>query len=146
YIGSHQGLERRQVEEAGVPFAAISTGKLRRYLSFANLVDQFRIPLGVGQALGILLRFRPQVVLATGGYVAVPPVVAAGLLRIPVLIHEQTAQIGLANRINARFASKIALSWSHSLEALSPALRARAWVSGNPIRPQIFGGQAEKAV
>ena len=146
YIGSRGGMERKQVEAAGVPFVAVSTGKLRRYFSLQNLADWFRVPLGVSQSLQAIRHFAPDVVLATGGYVAVPPVVAAGLLKIPILIHEQTTQIGLANRICARFASRIALSWDAALEALEPKLRERAFVAGNPVRPQIFGGVASKAV
>lgn len=146
YVGSHGGMERKQVEALGVPFVAVSTGKLRRYVSAQNVADWFRVPLGVAQARRAIARFEPDVVLATGGYVAVPPVVAAGLLHIPVLIHEQTTQIGLANKICARFASKIALSWDAALTHLEPKLKAKAWVAGNPIRPQIFGGIASRAV
>lgn len=146
YIGSRTGMERKQVEAAGVPFVAVSTGKLRRYFSLQNLADWFRVPLGVVQSLAAIRHFAPDVVLATGGYVAVPPVVAAGLLKIPVLIHEQTTQIGLANRICARFANRIALSWDAAFQALEPNLRARAWVAGSPVRPQIFGGVAARAV
>ncbi len=146
YIGSRAGMEQKQVEATGVPFIPVSTGKLRRYLSAENVADWFRVPLGIAQSRGAIQRFAPDVVLATGGYVAVPPVVAAGLLRIPILIHEQTTQIGLANRICARFASKIALSWDAALAHLEPNLRAKAWVAGNPVRPQIFGGIAPKAV
>ena len=146
YIGSRGGMERKQVEAAGVPFVAVSTGKLRRYFSLQNLADWFRVPLGIGQSLRAIRQFAPDVLLATGGYVAVPPVVAAGMLHIPVLIHEQTTQIGLANRICARFASRIALSWDAAMDALEPKLRPRAFVAGNPVRPQIFGGIASRAV
>ncbi|BCM92091.1 UDP-N-acetylglucosamine--N-acetylmuramyl-(pentapeptide) pyrophosphoryl-undecaprenol N-acetylglucosamine transferase [Abditibacteriota bacterium] len=146
YVGSHGGMERKQVEGIKVPFVAVSTGKLRRYFSLSNLADWFRVPLGIVQSLAAIRRFNPDVVLATGGYVAVPPVVAAGLLKIPILIHEQTTQVGLANRICARFASRIALSWEAAANALEPKLRAKAWVAGNPVRPQIFGGVASKAV
>lgn len=145
YIGSQTGLERTLITAINVPFRSIQTGKLRRYLSFSNLVDQTRIPLGIAQSLWHLKKFKPDVVLATGGYVAVPPVIAASILRIPILIHEQTVQIGLANRINARFASKIALSWPQSLESLSPATRSKAHVTGNPLRDSIFGGNKERA-
>lgn len=146
YIGSHEGMERNQVEAINVPFVSVATGKMRRYFSPQNLADWFRVPLGVSQSLAAIRRFAPDVVLATGGYVAVPPVVAAGLLKIPVLIHEQTTQIGLANRICARFANRIALSWEAALAALDPKLQERAWVAGNPVRPQIFGGVASNAV
>lgn len=145
YVGSQTGLEKELVEAAHIPFVSISTGKLRRYLSFENIVDQFRIPVGIFQSLGIVRRFKPDVVLATGGYVAVPPVLAAAMCRVPILIHEQTVQIGLANQINARFAAQIALSWNGALESLPPQFRAKAFVAGNPVRAAIFGGQGEMA-
>ncbi|HEX9998350.1 MAG TPA: undecaprenyldiphospho-muramoylpentapeptide beta-N-acetylglucosaminyltransferase [Abditibacterium sp.] len=146
YIGSQKGLEKGLVEAAKVPFVPISTGKLRRYLSVENLVDQFRIPVGVFQSLAHVRRFRPDVVIATGGYVAVPPVLAAAMCRVPILIHEQTVQIGLANQINARFASKIALSWPRAMESLPPKFHPKAWIAGNPVRPSVFGGNSQKAL
>ncbi len=146
YIGSKAGLEKELVEAIKVPFVSISTGKLRRYLSFENLLDQFRIPVGVVQSLGQVRRFKPDVVLATGGYVAVPPVLAAAFFRVPILIHEQTVQIGLANQINARFARKIALSWDGALDSLPPKFRSKAWVAGNPVRESVFGGEKARAL
>ena len=146
YIGSKTGLERRLVEATGVEFVPISTGKLRRYISPENIADQFRVPVGIAQSLLQIKRWKPDVVLATGGYVTVPPVVAAGWSRVPILIHEQTVQLGLANRINARFAAKIALSWPDAMNSLAPKMRAKAWVSGNPVRASIFGGDAPAAL
>ena len=146
YIGSKKGLERALVEATGVPFVPISTGKLRRYISPENLLDQFRIPVGLAQSFYQIKRFKPDVVLATGGYVTVPPVAAAGLNKVPILIHEQTVQIGLANRINARFATRIALSWESALQSLTPRAREIAWVAGNPVRASIFGGSAADAL
>ena len=146
YIGSKKGLERGLVEATGVPFVPISTGKLRRYISPENLLDQFRIPVGLAQSLYQIKTWKPDVVLATGGYVTVPPVAAAGLSKIPVLIHEQTVQIGLANRINARFAARIALSWEGAIHSLSPRAREIAWVAGNPVRASIFGGTPADAL
>ncbi len=146
FIGSTTGIERRLVEQAGIPFVSVATGKLRRYFSIENAVDTLRVPLGVAQALGHIARFGPDVLLSTGGFVCVPPVVAAALLRVPVITHEQTVQIGLANRIAARFARLIALSFPSALEELSPKLRPRAIVTGNPVRPIIFGGERAEAI
>lgn len=145
YVGSINGLEREIVTAAGVPFVGIQTGKLRRYFSVENLIDQFRLPVGYIQSLKTVVGFKPDVVFSTGGYVAVPPVLAAATLRKPILIHEQTVQIGLANRIISRFATRIALSFESARPELTPPLRDRAFVTGNPLRPLIFGGDKEEA-
>ena len=145
YLGGRRGLEEEQATRAGIAFVGVETGKLRRYFSWQNFTDLARIPLGVLQSLGAVRRFRPDVVVSTGGYVSVPPVVAARLLRVPVLIHEQTVQVGLANRIAARCATKIALSWESALPDLAPPLRKKAFVAGNPIRTAVFGGSRDEA-
>src|SRR5262249_32384546 len=140
YIGGKRGIERQQITAAGVDFVGVETGKLRRYFSLENLTDLFRIPVGVAQSLHEVAPFGPDVVLSTGGYVGVPPVLAAWLLRVPIVTHEQTVQIGLANRISARFATTIALTFESARAELPARLRDRAIVTGNPVRPQIFGG------
>ena len=152
YVGSRQGVEQGLVEAAGIPFVGVQSGKLRRaaslrgLLTIKNLADAFRVPVGIKEAIGEVRRFRPDVVLATGGYVSVPPVIAAGLLRRPVLIHEQTVQVGLANRIAARFATRIALTFEGAASDLPPKLRAKTFVTGNPVRSAIFGGDRARAI
>jgi len=140
YIGGKRGIEQRIVTSAGLDFVGIETGKLRRYFSLENLTDMLRIPIGVGQALAEVRRFNPDIVLSTGGYVGVPPALAAWLLHKPILTHEQTVQIGLANRISARFATQIALSFASAANELPPRLRRKTIVTGNPVRALIFGG------
>ncbi len=152
YVGSRHGVEQGLVEAAGIPFVGVQSGKLRRasslrgLLTLKNLADAFRVPVGIVEAIGEVRRFKPDVVLATGGYVSVPPVIAAGLLRRPVLIHEQTVQVGLANRIAARFASHIALTFEGAASDLPPGLRAKTFVTGNPVRAAIFGGDRARAI
>ncbi|MDQ3855069.1 MAG: undecaprenyldiphospho-muramoylpentapeptide beta-N-acetylglucosaminyltransferase [Chloroflexota bacterium] len=143
YLGSRGGAEARVIPVLGVPYKAITTGKLRRYLSIENLLDAFRVPLGIVQALAHLARFRPHALLATGGYVSVPPVIAAWLLRCPVLLHEQTGSLGLANRINARFATKLALSVPGSEEGLPPR---RSVLTGNPVRSVVRNGSRTRGL
>jgi UDP-N-acetylglucosamine--N-acetylmuramyl-(pentapeptide) pyrophosphoryl-undecaprenol N-acetylglucosamine transferase len=146
YIGGKRGLEREIVSAQNIPFVGIETGKLRRYFSVENFIDQLRLPVGFFQSLRAIRKFHPHVLFSTGGYVAVPPVLAAKVLRVPILIHEQTVQIGLANRITSRFADKIALSFDSARSELSQALQARSVVTGNPIRPAIFGGDKNQAI
>ncbi len=152
YIGSADGLEHRLADEAGLPFQSVATGKMRRAgggrgaLSLQNLADALRVPLGLAQAVAALRKFRPHVLLATGGYVSVPPALAAAWLRVPVLIHEQTVQVGLANRIAARVATRIALSFAGAQDDLPSSARGKAFETGNPVRPIVFAGDRARAV
>ncbi|MGH3684843.1 MAG: UDP-N-acetylglucosamine--N-acetylmuramyl-(pentapeptide) pyrophosphoryl-undecaprenol N-acetylglucosamine transferase [Pseudonocardiaceae bacterium] len=152
YVGSATGLEARIAEQEGLDFAAIPTGKLRRstnplkMISAANLRDIGRVAHGVTAARRIVRRFGPDAVLSTGGYVAVPAGLTARWAKAPLLMHEQTTRLGLANRILARRADLIALASAASLPLLPESLRAHAVVTGNPVRPELFGGDPASAV
>jgi len=91
----------------------------------------------------VLGRLRPRVIFATGGYVGLPVVIAAALRRVPTVIHEQTAVPGLANRIAARFASRIALTFPDGEHRFPPK---RVVVTGNPLRPELRAGSRADAV
>ncbi|RPH74484.1 MAG: hypothetical protein EHM88_22735, partial [Candidatus Rokuibacteriota bacterium] len=96
WIGSRDGIEARRAVEEGIPYHAIATGKLRRYWAWRNVTDlAINVPAGMLGALALLRRLRPRAVLATGGFVALPVVLAAALARVPVVVHEQTAVPGL---------------------------------------------------
>jgi UDP-N-acetylglucosamine--N-acetylmuramyl-(pentapeptide) pyrophosphoryl-undecaprenol N-acetylglucosamine transferase len=144
WIGSSDGHERQAAQDAGIPYQAIPTGKLRRYLSLQNLTDTGRIPLGVVAARRALRRARPQVVLSTGGFVSVPTVVAARGLA-PVITHEQTAIIGLANRINARFADVLAISHAET-EPEARKVHRNVALTGNPVRTTLAEGNRQRGL
>lgn len=146
YVGSEAGVEKRLAAEQNIAFVGVQTGKLRRYASVQNVVDLFKVPVGMVQALRAVRRFRPDVVFSTGGYVSVPPTWAAGLLRVPILVHEQTVQVGLATRLNARWATKIALSFEGAQNELPAGQREKTFVSGNPVRQVIFNGDRVRAI
>jgi len=145
WIGSRGGVEQSSAIQNGILFSPIQTGKFRRYLSLRTPIDVVRIPIGIVQAFRLLRCFRPDVVFSTGGFVSVPTVMAAKILRIPSLTHEQTATVGLATRINARFVDVVALSFAQSRARL-PHTRARIVVTGNPIRASLLEGTAAAAL
>lgn len=107
YIGDEQGIEHQEITNSGleVTFHSIATGKLRRYFSWQNVMDVFKVGFGLVQSLIILAKIKPQALFSKGGFVSVPPVVAAKLLGIPVFIHESDLSMGLANKIAYRFAT-----------------------------------------
>ena len=144
WVGSSSGLEREAAKEAGIPFHPVAVGKLRRYISLRNILDSARVPLGSLQSLALVRRLNPDVVFSTGGYVGVPAVVAAWMLRIPSLTHEQTAMLGLATRINARFSDVIALS-NGSTPKPNVRSSARVVVTGNPVRASLLDGDPSEA-
>ena len=90
-----------------------------------------------------LRRLRPRVVLATGGFVALPVVAGAAAARVPIVVHEQTAVPGLANRLAARLARRVAVSFAESGRHF-PA--GRVVVTGNPLRPDLRAGTRADAV
>jgi len=143
WIGSHSGIEARRVPEAGLPFHPIPVGKLRRYWDWQNVPDlALRAPAGLARAWRLLRRLNPALVFATGGFVALPPALAARALRIPLVIHEQTSVPGLANRVAGRFARRIALTFPQTGSDFPPG---RTVLTGNPLRPELRGGTRAEA-
>ncbi|MEU8579258.1 UDP-N-acetylglucosamine--N-acetylmuramyl-(pentapeptide) pyrophosphoryl-undecaprenol N-acetylglucosamine transferase [Streptomyces abikoensis] len=152
WIGTADGLEARVAPAEGIAFATVATGKIRRssnplkMMSAANMKDMARVPLGVAQARKLVADFQPDVVLATGGYVAVPAGLAARMCRRPLVLHEQTVRLGLANRKLASSATRIAVSSESTVPLLPEAVRGIAVVTGNPVRSEVLSGHPDKAV
>jgi UDP-N-acetylglucosamine--N-acetylmuramyl-(pentapeptide) pyrophosphoryl-undecaprenol N-acetylglucosamine transferase len=142
WIGSRNGPERALVEAAGIPFRAIPSGKLRRYRSLENLTDVFRVVGGLVASLAALAAERPSLVFSKGGFVSVPPVIAARLLGIPAYTHESDVDPGLATRINARFCERVLVSHAATSAFFPPAQRGRVVVTGNPVRAAIYAADA----
>ncbi|HSK68421.1 MAG TPA: undecaprenyldiphospho-muramoylpentapeptide beta-N-acetylglucosaminyltransferase [Candidatus Limnocylindria bacterium] len=142
YVGT-QGIERDMMgKQPGVAYHEIPGGKLRRYFSWQNFIDPVRVLLGFFRAFGHLGRIRPQVVFSKGGFVAVPVVAAAWLRRIPVLAHESDLTPGLANRISARFAKKVAATFPECAKALGK----KGVHTGTPMRGELFRGSRERGL
>ena len=132
FVGSHSGLEERLVKPLGVTYHGVSTGKLRRYFSLANLTDLARIPLGVVQAWFLLGRIRPQVVFAKGGFVSFAAAVAGWLRGVPLVTHESDLTPGLANRLVAPLAETVCVNFDETAGAF-----ARTVATGTPLRQAV---------
>jgi len=111
YVGSRMPADRQLVEGAGLMFQPITAGKLRRYWSWKNFIDGFKFLASLMQAKKIIKEFRPEVVFAKGGYVALPVVLVARQLKVPVIIHESDSRLGLANRLAIPSATKVAVAF-----------------------------------
>jgi UDP-N-acetylglucosamine--N-acetylmuramyl-(pentapeptide) pyrophosphoryl-undecaprenol N-acetylglucosamine transferase len=144
WIGSTKGVERDIAATQGIPFAAIQTGKIRRYFAVQTFTDLARIPVGVVQAWQLIRGFDPDVIYSTGGAVSVPTVVA-GARRAPVLTHEQTAQIGIANKTASRFARTFAVGFEQTA-ILARQRHPHVVVTGNPVRKSLEDGDARRGL
>lgn len=143
YIGSKQGIEAELVAEAGLAFYGISSGKLRRYWSWQNLIDPFKVVKGIADAYALLGKLKPQVVFSKGGFVTVPVLWSAWLRGIPTVIHESDLTPGLANRLSLPFASKVCVSFPQTMAYLGKG-HQKAICTGLPIRSQILAGDADR--
>ena len=133
FIGTHNGPEAELIKSfslAPLKFIPISGGKWRRYFSFSNFTDSFKIISGFFQARKILNQYQPSLVVSAGSFVSVPVVLAAALKKIPVMIHQQDVRPGLANKLMAPFARVISVTFEKSLLDYGP----RAILVGNPIK------------
>ena len=136
YIGSDGGMETELVKKAGLDYVGISSGKLRRYFSWKNFSDPFRVLKGYFQAKKIVKKFKPDIVFSKGGFVTVPVVYAAAKYKIPVIIHESDMTPGLANRLAIKKATKVC----HNFPETAAHLGEKAVHTGSPIRAELFCG------
>ncbi len=152
WIGCSKGMDRKIVEKAtdsdgkatADKFYGIPSGKLRRYFSLKNFSDLFRIAGGFFAAFHILKKEKPALLFSKGGFVSVPPCLAAHLLHIPVYTHECDFTLGLANRLNFKSADCMFVSYEETKNKLSAEDQKRVIVTGNPVRPVFYNIKAEK--
>lgn len=137
YIGSYNGIEKKLIENAGIPYDGISSGKLRRYFDLKNFSDPFRVIKGYAEALRLMKKYRPDVVFSKGGFVAVPVVLAAKHFKIPTIIHESDMTPGLANKICIPSAAKVCCNFPETLDYLPDD---KAVLTGSPIRKELLEG------
>ena len=142
YIGSYNGIEKKLIEDIGIPDYGISSGKLRRYFDIKNFSDPFRVIKGFGEADKLLKKLRPDVVFSKGGFVTVPVVLAAKKNKIPAIIHESDMTPGLANKICIPSAAKVCCNFKETYDLLP---EGKAVLTGTPIRKELFEGDRNRA-
>lgn len=143
YIGSYNGIEKNLIEQFGIPYHGISSGKLRRYFSLQNFTDPFRVLKGFGEAKKIIKSLKPDVIFSKGGFVSVPVVVAGKQCKVPTIIHESDMTPGLANKLAIPSASKICCNFPETLDHLP---KEKAVLTGSPIRQELLTGSRDAAL
>ena len=134
FVGSEGGLEADLIPRHGYPMELLRVGKLKGSAWKVRARTLAGLPLALGAALGILHRFKPHVVVGVGGYASAPVVMAASMLRRPVVLLEQNAIPGVTNRVLSRLARHVATSFGHAQGFFPPG---KALLLGNPIRAEV---------
>ena len=142
YIGSYNGIEKELIEQFGIPYHGIATGKLRRYFSVQNFTDPFRVLKGLGDARKLVKILKPDVIFSKGGFVSVPVVLAGKSCHVPSIIHESDMTPGLANKLSFSAATKICCNFPETLRYLP---EGKAVLTGSPIRQELLTGDKFKA-
>lgn len=137
FVGTRQGLEADIVPKEGFDFAAVDVQGFQRRLSWDTVRTVVKTMTGLGQSVGIIRRFRPDIVIGTGGYVCGPILLTAALMGIPAMIQEQNVIPGVTNKILARFVNKVAAGYQEAVKFFG-ARAGKVFVSGNPIRQEVM--------
>jgi UDP-N-acetylglucosamine--N-acetylmuramyl-(pentapeptide) pyrophosphoryl-undecaprenol N-acetylglucosamine transferase len=143
FMGRRGSIEERLVGRTGRDFVAVPSRGLRRSADLRNLAMPFVVFAGFVRALAVLAARRPAAAVGTGGFVSLPPMLAAQVLRIPTLLQEQNSYPGLATRALSRWASAVHTSFEETAGHLP---RARSVVlSGNPVRSDFRTAEREES-
>jgi len=135
YIGSKNGIEKELIQERNIPYYSIFSGKLRRYFSFENFTDIFKVIIGIIQSFFIIRKIKPDIIFSKGGFVTVPVIIGGFLNNVPIISHESDITPGLATKISSYFSNKVLTSFPETLKYFH---RNKSIYVGNPIRKEIF--------
>jgi UDP-N-acetylglucosamine--N-acetylmuramyl-(pentapeptide) pyrophosphoryl-undecaprenol N-acetylglucosamine transferase len=138
-------FDEKALFENGIVYIHVPAGKMRRYFSLQNITDSILTFTGTITAIITLFRIYPDVVVSKGGYASVPTVLAARLLRIPIIIHESDAKPGRANLLASKFATKIAISFDSAAAFFPKNVQSKIARTGIPIRKALMRAENEGA-
>ena len=133
FAGTREGLESQIVPKAGYSLEFIRSAGIERRFTLDNVKNFSLAAAGLWDSLQLLKRFQPDIIIGTGGYVCGPLLLVAGLKKMPILLQEQNAVLGVTNRIVQRFANRIALGSAAAINGISGDT-SRVTVTGNPVR------------
>lgn len=143
FIGTEGGLEKTLVPKAGFEIQFIKAQGFRRKLSFENVVAVVKAANSFRKCRKIIKKFRPDIVIGTGGYVSGPMLAAAAKMKVPTLIHEQNVFAGVTSRMLSGMVDVVCISFEESRKAFDKAKKIVH--TGNPIRPELFNYSKQAA-
>lgn len=153
FVGGKQGPEKLMAQQAGFTFFAITSGKLRRYMSFKNIIAPIFIIFGFFESVFLLKKLKPDCVFGTGSFIQVPLMWAAFFFRIPVIIHQQDMYPSLSNQLCSLIAKRITVTFEDSLRDFAQSFGLfykknpdKVVWTGNPFRKNLMNVSREEAL
>jgi UDP-N-acetylglucosamine--N-acetylmuramyl-(pentapeptide) pyrophosphoryl-undecaprenol N-acetylglucosamine transferase len=144
YLGRDHSIESDLLaSHTDVLFCAITSERLRRYFSWKNFIMPFYVVVGILQAFLHLRQHKPNVLFSKGGFVTLPVVIAAWMNRIPIIIHESDANLGLANRLSLPFAQIVCVAQARATNTVK---HKNVRHTGSPVRLDFLHANPEQAM
>ncbi len=137
FVGTRKGIESTLVTKAGYNIEYVKVRGFKRKLSFANIDAAWKAVTSVYAAKRIIKRFKPDVVVGTGGYASWAAVKAASKLKIPTLIHEQNAFPGVTTRKLSKLVGNVCISFEESRRFFADSVKDKLILTGNPLKPEL---------
>jgi len=130
-----KSVEQMRFEKGDIPFVAIRGGKLQRSFSFHSIALIFGVFGGIIDSFKVVGKFKPDFIFSTGGFVSLPVCLVGWLKKIPIYLHEQTAAVGLTNKMVGKVAKKVFVTFPQSIKYFKPGIAIH---TGNLIRKSLF--------
>lgn len=143
YVGTEKGLETKLVPKEGYTIHYVKVEGIKRKITLENIKAAIHAITSVGQAKKIIKKFRPDIVIGTGGYVCWPVLKAAASMKIPTIVHESNAYPGVTTKMLSKYVDKILLNFEESKKLLENS-KAEITVVGNPVKSEMFELEKEE--
>lgn len=138
FVGTEKGIESEIVPKYGYELKTVTVQGFKRKIDFDNVKRVFKLFKGLEQSRRIVKKFKPDVVIGTGGYVSGPVLFNASMSKVPAIIHEQNSFPGVTNKILAKMVTKVLTSFEDSHERFPEETRNKLVLTGNPVRKEIL--------
>ena len=138
FVGTEKGIESEIVPKYGYELKTVTVQGFKRKIDFDNVKRVFKLVKGLEQSRRIVKKFKPDVVIGTGGYVSGPVLFNASIGKVPAIIHEQNSFPGVTNKILAKMVTKVLTSFEDSHVRFPEQTRSKLVLTGNPVRKEIL--------
>lgn len=145
FVGTAKGIESEIVPKYGYELKTVTVQGFKRKIDFDNVKRVFKLFKGLEQSRRVVKKFKPDLVIGTGGYVSGPVLFNASMNKVPTVIHEQNSFPGVTNKILAKMVTKVLTSFEDSHQRFPEGTRDKLVLTGNPVRKEILMARKNSA-